>query len=117
MVISGMAVSAGAQASDGALRLTCFAPSWIDDARLDRLCHALADGMAEAMTREVQVVTDGADVALEVVKLDDSRALVRLHWPDAPPGPDVTLGSVDAPLTDQALRAMAVGLLSASPPP
>lgn len=117
MVISGLAISAGAQASGAALRLSCFAPSWIDAARLDAVCRAVGDGMADALAREVQVVAEGADVALEVVRLADTHALARLHWPGVPPGPEVTLGSVDAALTDQSFRSMAAGLLQVSPPP
>lgn len=117
MVISGLVMSAGAQASGVALRLTCFAPSWIDGARLAAVCRAVGDGMADALAREVQVVAEGADVALEVIRLGDAHAQARLHWPGVPPGPEVTLGSVDAVLTDQSFRSMAAGLLQVSPPP
>lgn len=117
MVISGIALSAGARAADGVLRLSCFAPSWIDPTQLKAVCRALGDGMADTLAREVQVVTDGADVALELVRLNDSHALARLHWPGVAPGPEVTLGSVDAPLTDQSFKAMAAGLLQVSPSP
>jgi hypothetical protein len=117
MVIAGGVLSAGAQASGGVLRLSCFAPSWVDSAQLEQLCRAVGNGMSDVLAREVEVVTDGATVALVVVRLSDSHVMARLHWPGTTPGPEVELGSVDARLTDQSFKAMAAGLLQVSPPP
>ena len=117
MVMTGIMLSAGAQASDGMLRLSCFAPSWIDAAQLDRLCRAVGDGMSDTLARKVEVVTDGANVALEVMRLTETHVMARLHWPGVAPGPEVELGSADATLTDEAFKTMAAGLLKVSPPP
>jgi hypothetical protein len=112
-----IAGGAGAEPSGGALRLACFAPSWTDDAQVALLCRAVGDGMAERLGRAVVVVEGPADVALEVIRLEERLVVGRLHWPDTPPGPEVQLGGVDAALGEVSYRMMAAGLLQASPPP
>lgn len=116
-MMSGLALAGAADASAGALRLSCLAPSWIDAARVEAVCRAVGDGMASHTGRAVQVVTGAADVALEVVKLADTHVVARLHWPGAAPGPEVELGVVDALLTEQSFHRLAAALLDASPLP
>lgn len=116
-MMSGIAVAGAADASAGALRLSCLAPSWVDAARLDAVCRAVGAGMASHTGREVQVVTGTADVALEVVKLGETHVVARLHWPGTAPGPEVELGVMDAGLTEQSYSGLATALMTVSPPP
>lgn len=116
-MMSGMALAGAAGASDGALRLSCLAPSWIDPARLESVCRAVGDGIARHTGRRVEVVTGAADVALEVVQLADTHVSARLHWPGVPPGPEVEAGVVDAVLTERSFRDLSASLLKVSPPP
>lgn len=101
----------------GALRLSCLAPTWIDGARLSHLCLAVGAGMGAALGREVRVVEGAADVALEVIRLDEKLVVARLHWPGAAPGPEVELGVVDAGPDGRAYGMLAASLLEVSPPP
>lgn len=99
------------------MRLGCMAPSWIDRARLEALCAGVAAGMGAALGREMRVVEGAADVALEVIRLEEAVVVARLHWPGAAPGPAVELGAVDAGLGLRAHGMLAAGLLKVSPPP
>lgn len=110
-------MSAGDGAAGGVMRLGCMAPSWIDRARLEALCAEVAAGLGAALGREMRVVEGGADVALEVIRLEEAVVVARLHWPGAAPGPAVELGAVDAGLGEPSYRMLAAGLLKVSPPP
>lgn len=110
-------MSSGDGAAGGVMRLACMAPSWIDRARLEGLCQAVAADMGAALGREVRVVEGAADVALEVIRLEEAVVVARLHWPGAAPGPEVELGAVDAGLGARAYGMLAAGLLKVSPPP
>lgn len=103
--------------SGGALRFACVAEPGIDETRLDLLCRRVGEGIGEALGRDVDIVSGGADVALMVSRLGDSHVRARLHWSGAVPGPDVDLGSVDALLTEQSYVMMVSALLKVSPPP
>ena len=98
------------------MRLACMAPEGMDRAQVDALCRGVAAGMAEALGREVRVAEDGADVTLEVVRLDRQGVGARLHWPGRAPGPEVEMGVVDAGLAEASLDVLARGLLKVSPP-
>ncbi|WP_434614774.1 hypothetical protein [Tabrizicola sp. M-4] len=79
-------MSAGDGAAGGVMRLGCMAPSWIDRARLEALCAEVAAGLGAALGREMRVVEGGADVALEVIRLEAAVVVARLHWPGAAAG-------------------------------
>lgn len=98
------------------MQFACVGPDGADGARLEAMCQQVGVALGAALEREV-LQADPADVVVEVVRVDEARAVARLRWTGAEAGPEVEVAVMDAALNERAVRMMVEGLLKVSPSP